>query len=97
MTRTRDTDEAKKATLKNFTLNGTIVTTAEAASAVGGVVGTTSGGVIRRVNSNVNIGGGVIYDIGGIAEQSMQSTSIEESHIQVRSYWIIISTESVEL
>lgn len=36
-----ETDEAKKATLKNFTLNGTIVTTAEAASAVGGVVGTT--------------------------------------------------------
>ena len=29
-----ETDEAKKATLKNFTLNGTIVTTAEAASAV---------------------------------------------------------------
>ena len=61
-----ETDEAKKATLKNFTLNGTIVTTAEAASAVGGVVGTTSGGVIRRVNSNVNIASGVIYDIGGI-------------------------------
>lgn len=34
-----ETDEAKKATLKNFTLNGTIVTTAEAASAVGGIVG----------------------------------------------------------
>lgn len=61
-----ETDEAKKATLKNFTLNGTIVTTAEAASAVGGVVGTTSGGVIRRVNSNVNIGSGLIYYIGGI-------------------------------
>lgn len=55
-----------KGTLKNFTLNGTIVTTAEAASAVGGVVGTTSGGVIRRVNSNVNIGSGLIYYIGGI-------------------------------
>lgn len=61
-----ETDEAKKATLKNFTLKGKIVTTAEAASAVGGVVGTTSGGVIRRVNSNVNIASGVIYDIGGI-------------------------------
>lgn len=34
-----ETDEAKKATLKNFTLNGTIATTAEAASAVGGIVG----------------------------------------------------------
>ena len=61
-----ETDEAKKATLKNFTLNGTIVTTAEAASAVGGVVGTTSDSVIRRVNSNVNIGSGLIYYIGGI-------------------------------
>ena len=74
-----ETDEAKKATLKNFTLNGTIVTTAEAASAVGGVVGTTSGGVIRRVNSNVNIGGGVIYDIGGIVGAINAATSIEES------------------
>ena len=60
-----ETDEAKKATLKNFTLR-TIVTTAEAASAVGGVVGTTSDSVIRRVNSNVNIGSGLIYYIGGI-------------------------------
>ena len=74
-----ETDEAKKATLKNFTLNGTIVTTAEAASAVGGVVGTTSGGVIRRVNSNVNIGGGVIYDIGGIVGAINAATPIEES------------------
>lgn len=74
-----ETDEAKKATLKNFTLNGTIVTTAEAASAVGGVVGTTSGGVIRRVNSNVNIASGVIYDIGGIVGAINAATSIEES------------------
>lgn len=74
-----ETDEAKKATLKNFTLNGTIVTTAEAASAVGGVVGTTSGGVIRRVNSNVNIGSGLIYYIGGIAGLISEATSIEES------------------
>lgn len=74
-----ETDEAKKATLKNFTLNGTIVTTAEAASAVGGVVGTTSDSVIRRVNSNVNIGGGVIYDIGGIVGEINAATSIEES------------------
>lgn len=74
-----ETDEAKKATLKNFTLNGTIVTTAEAASAVGGVVGTTSGGVIRRVNSNVNIASGVIYDIGGIVGVINAATSIEES------------------
>ena len=74
-----ETDEAKKATLKNFTLNGTIVTTAEAASAAGGVVGTTSGGVIRRVNSNVNIGGGLIYDIGGIVGEIKAATSIEES------------------
>lgn len=74
-----ETDEAKKATLKNFTLNGTIVTTAEAASAAGGVVGTTSDSVIRRVNSNVNIGGGVIYDIGGIVGEINAATSIEES------------------
>lgn len=74
-----ETDEAKKATLKNFTLNGTIVTTAEAASAVGGVVGTTSGGVIRRVNSNVNIGSGLIYYIGGIVGEINAATSIEES------------------
>ena len=74
-----ETDEAKKATLKNFTLNGTIVTTAEAASAVGGVVGTTSGGVIRRVNSNVNIASGVIYYIGGIVGAINAATSIEES------------------
>lgn len=74
-----ETDEAKKATLKNFTLNGTIATTAEAASAVGGVVGTTSGGVIRRVNSNVNIASGVIYDIGGIVGAINAATSIEES------------------
>lgn len=74
-----ETDEAKKATLKNFTLNGKIVTTAEAASSAGGVVGTTSGGVIRRVNSNVNIGGGLIYDIGGIVGEIKAATSIEES------------------
>ena len=74
-----ETDEAKKATLKNFTLNGTIVTTAEAASAVGGVVGTTSDSVIRRVNSNVNIGSGLIYDIGGIVGEIKAATSIEES------------------
>lgn len=74
-----ETDEAKKATLKNFTLNGTIVTTAEAASAVGGVVGTTSGGVIRRVNSNVNIASGLIYYIGGIVGEINAATSIEES------------------
>ena len=74
-----ETDEAEKATLKNFTLNGTIATTAEAASAVGGVVGTTSGGVIRRVNSNVNIASGVIYDIGGIVGAINAATSIEES------------------
>lgn len=74
-----ETDEAKKATLKNFTLNGTIVTTAEAASAVGGVVGTTSDSVIRRVNSNVNIGSGLIYYIGGIVGEINAATSIEES------------------
>ena len=62
-----DPNETEKATLKNFTLNGTIVTTASferTASAAGGVVGTASGGVIRRVNSNVNIAKGVIYYIG---------------------------------
>lgn len=74
-----ETDETKKATLKNFTLNGTIVTTAEAASAVGGVVGTTSDSVIRRVNSNVNIGSGLIYYIGGIVGEINAATSIEES------------------
>lgn len=74
-----ETDEAKKATLKNFTLNGTIVTTAEVASAVGGVVGTTSDSVIRRVNSNVNIGSGLIYYIGGIVGEINAATSIEES------------------
>ena len=73
-----ETDEAKKATLKNFTLR-TIVTTAEAASAVGGVVGTTSDSVIRRVNSNVNIGSGLIYYIGGIVGEINAATSIEES------------------
>ena len=74
-----ETDEAKKATLKNFTLNGTIVTTASTASAVGGVVGTTSGGVIRRVNSNVNIASGIIHYIGGIVGEIKAATSIEES------------------
>ena len=77
-----DPNETEKATLKNFTLNGTIVTTASferSASAAGGVVGTTSGGVIRRVNSNVNIAKGVIYYIGGIAGLISEATSIEES------------------
>ena len=77
-----DPNETEKATLKNFTLNGTIVTTASferSASAAGGVVGTASGGVIRRVNSNVNIAKGVIYYIGGIAGLISEATSIEES------------------
>lgn len=77
-----DPNETEKATLKNFTLNGTIVTTASferTASAAGGVVGTASGGVIRRVNSNVNIAKGVIYYIGGIAGVINEATSIEES------------------
>lgn len=77
-----DPNETEKATLKNFTLNGTIVTTASferSASAAGGVLGTASGGVIRRVNSNVNIAKGVIYYIGGIAGLISEATSIEES------------------
>ncbi|WP_448861604.1 hypothetical protein [Dorea sp.] len=77
-----DPNETEKATLKNFTLNGTIVTIASferTASAAGGVVGTASGGVIRRVNSNVNIAKGVIYYIGGIAGVINEATSIEES------------------
>ena len=77
-----DPNETEKATLKNFTLNGTIVTIASferSASAAGGVVGTASGGVIRRVNSNVNIAKGVIYYIGGIAGVINEATSIEES------------------
>lgn len=76
-----DPNETEKATLKNFTLNGTIVTTASferSASAAGGVVGTASGGVIRRVNSNVNIAKGVIYYIGGIAGAVYDDAKIKD-------------------
>ena len=71
-------EESEKATLKNFTLKGNLTTTGSTSSAVGGVVGTTSGGVIKRVNSHVNIISGMLYGAGGIAGQINAQTSIQE-------------------
>ena len=71
-------EKSEKATLKNFTLKGNVVTTKSTASSVGGVVGTTSGGVIERVNSQVNIVSGILYNAGGIVGQINAQTSIQE-------------------
>ncbi|MGN0404629.1 MAG: LPXTG cell wall anchor domain-containing protein [Bariatricus sp.] len=71
-------EKSEKATLKNFTLKGNVITTKSTASAVGGVVGTASGGVIERVNSEVNIASGVLYSAGGIVGQINAQTSIQE-------------------
>ncbi|MDY5845862.1 MAG: LPXTG cell wall anchor domain-containing protein, partial [Bariatricus sp.] len=71
-------EESEKATLKNFTLKGNLTTTASTVSAVGGVVGTASGGVIERVNSYVNIVSGMLYGAGGIVGQINAQTSIQE-------------------
>lgn len=73
------TEESEKATIKNFTLKGNIITTKSTASAVGGVVGTASGAVIKRVNSQVNIASGMLYGVGGIVGQINAQTSIQES------------------
>ena len=71
-------EESEKATLKNFTLKGNVITTKSTTSAVGGVVGTASGGVIKRVNSQVNIASGVLYSAGGIVGKINAQTSIQE-------------------
>lgn len=51
------------------------------AGRLGGVVGTTSDSVIRRVNSNVNIGSGLIYYIGGIVGE-INAAKIVDVHAQ---------------
>ena len=72
------TEESEKATIKNFALKGNIVTTKSTASAIGGVVGTAAGAVIRRVNSQVNIASGMLYSAGGIVGKINAQTSIQE-------------------